>query len=272
MSTECYDKRPEAPRDPIAIAGDLVRRGDKLSIEAANRLAEVARECDRLWRIAVVQSEHSERMAKEIEALGTATPEACRAIDAWNHRLDKLKAMEEFAELRRMVRTAQDASVIAINERRQFENENSRLSNHLIDLSNKLAEWQELTGCTCPSAAETKMLLQEKAKMAEITEKTSGQEKLELRACVERFAQHMEHRLRENDHKIDWPRPTHTECVAGIMKNLQTLFETSALNDPMCMTEREDADRSDRSAADAANFMVMMLGWDVNSTTLNRRD
>lgn len=107
--------------------------------------------------------------------------------------------------------------------------------------------------------------------MSQITEKTSGQATLELRGCVYRFAQRMEQRLRENDHKIDWPRPTHAECVAAIMKNLQTLFETSALNDPMCMTEREDAGRSDRAAADAANFMVMMLGWDVNRETLNRR-
>lgn len=36
MSTECYDRRPDQPRDPIKIAGELVRRGDKLSIEAAN--------------------------------------------------------------------------------------------------------------------------------------------------------------------------------------------------------------------------------------------
>lgn len=38
MSTACYDRSPEPPRDPIRIAGELVRRGDKLSIEAANAI------------------------------------------------------------------------------------------------------------------------------------------------------------------------------------------------------------------------------------------
>lgn len=42
MSTACYDRPPEPPRNPIRIAGDLVRRGDKLSIEAAKALKELA--------------------------------------------------------------------------------------------------------------------------------------------------------------------------------------------------------------------------------------
>lgn len=38
MSTACRDSIPQPPRDPIRIAGDLVRRGDKLSIEGANAI------------------------------------------------------------------------------------------------------------------------------------------------------------------------------------------------------------------------------------------
>lgn len=41
----CYDKQPEPRRSPIRIAGDLVRRGDKLSIEAANAIRDLDRAC-----------------------------------------------------------------------------------------------------------------------------------------------------------------------------------------------------------------------------------
>lgn len=45
MSTACYDRRPEPPRKPIEIAGDLVRRGDKLSIEAAKAIRDLVDAC-----------------------------------------------------------------------------------------------------------------------------------------------------------------------------------------------------------------------------------
>lgn len=42
MSTACYDRKPEPPREPIKIAGDLVRRSDKLSIEGALCIKDLA--------------------------------------------------------------------------------------------------------------------------------------------------------------------------------------------------------------------------------------
>lgn len=108
--------------------------------------------------------------------------------------------------------------------------------------------------------------------MPEIAEKTTNPEKLELRACVARFAQIMERRLRENDHKRHWPRPTHSECCAYIDRHLLTVIKHSALADPMAMTERDEATAADNAAADVANVMLMMLGFDVNRENLNRRD
>lgn len=88
-----------------------------------DRIATAELERDRLWRIAVCPPERMEEMVAEVELLGTATPEACRAIDALNHRLDKQRATDQFRELRRQVRVAQDAAVLAINQRREFEDE-----------------------------------------------------------------------------------------------------------------------------------------------------
>ena len=41
MSTACYDRRPSSPRDPIRVAGDLVRKGGALNIEAANTIKQL---------------------------------------------------------------------------------------------------------------------------------------------------------------------------------------------------------------------------------------
>lgn len=85
--------------------------------------AEPSKEAIRLWRIAVCEPENIEELKKEVAALGTATPEACRALDAFNRRYDKIKANERIQELSRMLKTAQDAAVNAIMELSALQNQ-----------------------------------------------------------------------------------------------------------------------------------------------------
>lgn len=48
MSTGCFDKRPAQPRNPIYIAGELVRRNDRLSKEAAKCIVILLEEIKKL--------------------------------------------------------------------------------------------------------------------------------------------------------------------------------------------------------------------------------
>lgn len=83
----------------LAVDGTLMR-------EAAGEIDRLAAEVMRLWRTAVCPSEKIDDLQAEVSALGTATPEAVRAIDAMNHRLDKIMAMNEIARLRQALTTA----------------------------------------------------------------------------------------------------------------------------------------------------------------------
>lgn len=44
----CYDKKPTPARDPIKIAGDLVRRDDRLSKEAARCIRDLVEKLRKL--------------------------------------------------------------------------------------------------------------------------------------------------------------------------------------------------------------------------------
>lgn len=78
--------------------------------------------------------------------------EPCRKII-----VERLK--KRARESRRMIRTAQDAAVLAIGERGDFERRCNSLSNMVTDYGNKLLEWQKATGCSHPEAARQKLAM-----------------------------------------------------------------------------------------------------------------
>lgn len=101
-----------------SLAEKLTETTELLAKEIANR-RDASAEAVRLWRIAICDPDHIEAMQAEVNGLGTATPEACRAISVMNCRLNGIKANQRIADLQRMVRTAQDAAVAAILESRE---------------------------------------------------------------------------------------------------------------------------------------------------------
>lgn len=67
-----------------------------------------------LHRIITCPREDLESLSLVIEAMGNVTPEACRAIDVWNHRKDKQTSIEREREL-------MQARVAAENDRDEWK-------------------------------------------------------------------------------------------------------------------------------------------------------
>jgi chromosome segregation ATPase len=109
MSTACYDRKPDPPRQPIAIAGDLVRRSDKLSNEGAKcittlqaRVAELERERDesrRDWRLCEHRRlEAEQRMHNAMQELAAEREKGERLEQAeaeWKQERERLIQMVE---------------------------------------------------------------------------------------------------------------------------------------------------------------------------------
>lgn len=59
MSTGCYDRQPTPSRAPIVVAGDLVRRDDKLSKEAAKMIRDLVQVCHEFTSFYAADTNHA---------------------------------------------------------------------------------------------------------------------------------------------------------------------------------------------------------------------
>lgn len=93
-------------------------------------------------------------------------------------------------------------------------------------------------------------------KTLEITEVP---EPMKLRPAVQWFAEQMELRLRQNDHKESLPRPTMEECVDNIQRYWADWkhenYRIDVENDPV---------RVRWNLVNMANWFLLMIGKDVN--------
>lgn len=79
-----------------------------------------------------------------------------------------------------------------------------------------------------------------------------------IRPAVRWFAEQMENRLQANDHKRDLDRPTYEECIAALNKHVAKLADSFRFDD------ENDPLQSAIHAANAANWMLLAIGKDIN--------
>lgn len=88
----------------------------------------------------------------------------------------------------------------------------------------------------------------------------------DIRPAVDEFSRLMERQLRDNHIKAALPRPTSSECFVAIQKHLCFLQECDRELSRSC-NERDREDlmaRMERRSADLANWLMLLMGWDIN--------
>jgi hypothetical protein len=108
--------------------------------------------------------------------------------------------------------------------------------------------WCDLLAEFNPKTEEQKLLA---AAIQRTIEKLDEEDPEPNRPAVQWFAQQMERRLRENQHREELPRPNGAFCVN---RSVMNIYQMAAA------PKSKEADH----AADAANWLLLMLGRDVN--------
>lgn len=141
MSTACYDRKPEPPREPIKIAGDLVRRSDKLSIEGARCIKELEA---RLKQLAAAEADRN-RLASTLSSIQGALADAGDVL-AIREDGNYAESVRELVRQRDRLKAERDA---AVAERKHAESNLEYLETEWSDAANILTvagieTWREV--------------------------------------------------------------------------------------------------------------------------------